>query len=62
MQGFIIGDFKDHFREGIEQLSQWVKDGKLKYKETIIEGFNKLPEAFLGLFSGENKGKMVMKL
>ncbi|MDE3182114.1 MAG: NADP-dependent oxidoreductase [Bacteroidota bacterium] len=62
MQGFIVGNFKDHFREGIEQLSQWVKEGKLKYKETIIEGFDKLPEAFLGLFSGENKGKMVVKV
>ncbi|MGN6601425.1 MAG: NADP-dependent oxidoreductase [Ginsengibacter sp.] len=62
MQGFIVGNFKDRFREGIEQLSQWVKDGKLKYKETIIEGFDKLPEAFLGLFSGENKGKMVVKV
>lgn len=62
MQGFIVGNFKDHFSEGIEQLSQWVKDGKLKYKETIVEGFEKLPEAFLGLFSGENKGKMVVKV
>ncbi len=62
MQGFIIGNFKDHFREGIEQLSQWVKEGKLKYQETIIEGFDKLPEAFLGLFSGKNKGKMVVKV
>ncbi|HZI69002.1 MAG TPA: NADP-dependent oxidoreductase [Hanamia sp.] len=62
MQGFIVGNFKDRFREGIEQLSQWVKDGKLKYKETTIEGFDKLPEAFLGLFSGENKGKMVVKV
>jgi NADPH-dependent curcumin reductase CurA len=62
MQGFIVGNFKDHFREGIEQLSQWVKDGKLKYEETIIEGFDKLPQAFLGLFSGKNKGKMIVKV
>lgn len=62
MQGFIVGNFKDQFREGIEQLSQWVKEGKLKYEETIIEGFDQLPEAFLGLFSGKNKGKMVVKV
>ena len=62
MQGFIVGNFKDHFSEGIEQLSQWVKEGKLKYEETIIEGFDKLPEAFLGLFSGKNKGKMLVKV
>jgi NADPH-dependent curcumin reductase CurA len=62
MQGFIVGNFKDHFREGIKQLSQWVKEGKLKYEETIFEGFDQLPEAFLGLFSGRNKGKMVVKV
>jgi len=62
MQGFIVGNFKEHFREGIEQLSQWVKEGKLKYEETIVEGFDQLPEAFLGLFSGKNKGKMVVKV
>ncbi len=62
MQGFIIGNFKDHFREGIKDLSQWVKEGKLKYEETTVEGFDNLPEAFLGLFSGKNKGKMVVKV
>ncbi|MEO8824074.1 MAG: NADP-dependent oxidoreductase [Ginsengibacter sp.] len=62
MQGFIVGDFKEHFPEGTEQLSKWVKEGKLKYKETIIEGFDQLPEAFLGLFSGKNKGKMIVKI
>jgi len=62
MQGFIVSNFKDHFSEGMEQLSQWVKEKKLKYEETIIEGFDKLPEAFLGLFSGKNKGKMILKV
>jgi len=62
MQGFIVSNFKDHFSEGMEQLSQWVKEKKLKYEETIIEGFDKLPEAFLGLFSGKNKGKMIVKV
>ena len=57
MQGFIVGNFKDHFREGIEQLSQWVKEGKLKYEETIVEGFDKLPEAFLALFLREKQRK-----
>ena len=62
MKGFIVRDFEDHFPEGIKQLSQWVKEGKLKYEETIIEGFDKLPETFLGLFSGKNKGKMIVKV
>jgi NADPH-dependent curcumin reductase CurA len=61
MQGFIVSNYQNNFSEGIQQLSQWVKEGKLKYKETIIDGFDKLPEALLGLFSGSNKGKMVVK-
>lgn len=61
MQGFIVGNYKSSFSEGIQQLSQWLKEGKLKYKETVIDGFEKLPEALLGLFSGNNKGKMIVK-
>jgi NADPH:quinone reductase len=62
MQGFLVGDFKSKFSEGIQQLSQWIKAGVLKYHETIIEGFDKLPEAFTGLFSGKNIGKMIVKV
>ncbi len=61
MKGFIVSDFQKNFSEGMQQLSQWVKEGKLKYEETIIEGFEKLPEAFLSLFAGKNKGKMIVK-
>lgn len=61
MKGFIVSDYQSRFSEGIQQLSQWVKEGKLKYKETIVEGFDKLPEALLGLFSGNNIGKMIVK-
>ena len=62
MQGFIVGDFQKNFSEGIQQLSQWVKENKLEYRQTIIEGFDKLPDAFLGLFSGKNVGKMIVKV
>jgi NADPH-dependent curcumin reductase CurA len=62
MQGFLVGDFKSNFSEGIQQLSQWIKAGVLKYHETIVEGFDKLPEAFTGLFSGKNIGKMIVKV
>jgi hypothetical protein len=61
MQGFIVADFKSFFSEGMQQLSQWVKEDTLIYKETIIEGFDKLPDALLGLFSGKNIGKMIVK-
>lgn len=61
MQGFIISNFQKDFPEGIAHLSKWVNEGKLKFTETIIEGFDQLPAALLGLFKGENKGKMIVK-
>ncbi len=61
MQGFIIVNFKSEFPEGIKQLATWVKEGKLKSTETIEHGFEKLPEALLGLFKGDNTGKMIVE-
>jgi NADPH:quinone reductase len=61
MQGFIIGNYQSQFSEGIKHLAMWVQQGKLKYKETIIKGFDKLPAALLGLFSGDNIGKMIVE-
>ena len=62
MQGFIVGNYQSLFLEGSQQLAAWVKEGKLKYTETVEHGFNKLPSALLGLFSGENMGKMVVEV
>jgi len=61
MQGFIIGNYESHFSEGMQHLGQWVKEGKLKTTETIVHGFDKLPTALLGLFRGENTGKMLVQ-
>ena len=60
MQGFIVSNFQTQFPEGIQKLGEWVKDGKLKFTETIEQGFENLPKALLGLFNGENTGKMVV--
>jgi NADPH-dependent curcumin reductase CurA len=60
IQGFIISNYKDRYPEGIQYLAKGMKDGRLKYTETHITGFDKLPEAFLGLFSGQNEGKMLV--
>jgi NADPH-dependent curcumin reductase CurA len=61
MQGFIVSNYQSRFPEGIVQLSQWVKEGKLTYKETIMNGFDQLPQAFIALFAGTNTGKMIVK-
>ena len=62
MQGFIITDYAPRFSEGAAQLAQWVADGKLKYAETIEEGFENTPRAFIGLFTGNNLGKQIVKV
>ena len=62
MRGFIITQYMNRFAEGIAQLAQWFMSGKLKHAETITEGFDKTPQAFIGLFSGENLGKQVVKI
>ena len=61
-EGFIIFDFKERFPEAQRRLSNWVKEGRLRVRETVVEGFENVPKAFLGLFAGENTGKMVVKL
>ncbi|MBX2841880.1 MAG: NADP-dependent oxidoreductase [Flammeovirgaceae bacterium] len=62
LQGFIVGQFSDKYGEGLKQLATWLKEGKLKYKENILEGIESTPDAFLGLFKGENIGKQLVKL
>jgi NADPH-dependent curcumin reductase CurA len=62
IQGFLIADYRDRFAEGIAQLQQWLSEGKLQFAETIIDGFDHLPEAFIGLFNGRNEGKMIVKV
>jgi NADPH-dependent curcumin reductase CurA len=61
MQGFIVSDFQAQFHEGIADLAKWLHDGKIESSETIIEGFENLPRALIGLFSGANTGKMIVK-
>ncbi|MEB0261110.1 NADP-dependent oxidoreductase [Mucilaginibacter sp. 10I4] len=62
MRGFIVSDFSDKFPAAIKQLASWLKEGKLTYAETIVEGFDHIPQAFLDLFEGKNEGKMIVKI
>ncbi|RYG72383.1 NADP-dependent oxidoreductase [bacterium] len=62
LQGFIVTDYLPRWPEGVEQLTQWYTEGKLKAEETVTEGFDQIPNAFLGLFKGENTGKAVVKI
>ena len=62
MQGFIVSNYMDKFKGGIEQLSTWLQEEKLTYSETIVEGFDHIPQAFIDLFEGKNNGKMIVKI
>lgn len=62
MQGFTVRDYVKDFGPAIRQLATWLQEDKIKYEETIVEGFDKTPQAFLDLFKGKNKGKMIVKI
>ncbi|MGZ2368164.1 NADP-dependent oxidoreductase [Ancylomarina sp. YFZ004] len=62
MQGFIVFNYQDKYAEAIPQLAQWLMEGKLISTETIVEGFENTPQAFIDLFEGKNKGKMIVKI
>ncbi len=62
MQGFIVSNYAARFPEGFQALTGWVKSGDLTYSQTIMKGFDMLPEAFLGLFEGKNLGKLIVEV
>ena len=62
MRGFIVWDFNGQYSGAMRQMGEWVRSGRLKYKEDIVEGLDKAPRAFIGLLRGENFGKLQVKL
>ncbi|WP_044397819.1 NADP-dependent oxidoreductase [Lacinutrix sp. Hel_I_90] len=62
MQGFIVSNYTEKFPEAINQLARWLQEGKLTYTETIVEGFENIPQAFLDLLEGKKKGKMLVEI
>ncbi|MEO9146198.1 MAG: NADP-dependent oxidoreductase [Ginsengibacter sp.] len=61
MQGYIVSNFQNQFPKGISHLEEWLKEGKIKFEQTIVHGFDQLPTALLGLFKGANIGKMIVE-
>ena len=62
VQGFLVFDYAARYGSALEQLAQWVRSGQIKYHEDIVEGFENMPRALIGLFRGENLGKRVVKV
>ncbi len=61
MQGFTGGDFPQLREAFVTDMTTWLKDGRMQYAETILEGFERAPEGLIGLFEGANLGKMLIR-
>jgi NADPH-dependent curcumin reductase CurA len=61
MQGLIVFDWADRYPEGTAQMAAWIKEGKIKYREDVMEGIETMPKAMLRLFSGQNFGKQLVR-
>jgi NADPH-dependent curcumin reductase CurA len=62
MQGFIVSDHSDRYRDFLGEVGPWVGAGELECRETIVEGIENVPTAFAGLFRGDNTGKMLVRV
>lgn len=62
IRGMIVWDHKDRQEAFHRDMAAWLKEGKVRYREDVVDGFENIPAAFLGLFHGENIGKRVVKL
>lgn len=62
MKGFVVSGFGAQQPQFVEDMAGWIKSGEVKYHETIFDGIDSAPAAFMGLFDGTNNGKMLVKL
>jgi NADPH-dependent curcumin reductase len=62
IQGFIVTDFAKQTPEFLREVSGWIREGKLKYREDVVEGLKNAPQAFIGLLKGANFGKLLVKV
>ena len=62
MEGFFVRDHLSLKDEFADQMATWISEGKIKWKETVLHGLDNAPDAFIGLFRGDNIGKMLVKL
>ena len=62
VEGFLVSQFDDRSGEGRKQMAEWVRAGKIKYREEFAEGIQQAPKAFIGMLNGANIGKQLLKI
>ncbi len=62
MEGIVVFDYAGRYHEAVKEMAGYLKDGKMKSREDVVEGIEKFPETLLKLFSGENFGKLVLQV
>jgi NADPH-dependent curcumin reductase len=62
IRGFIVTDYANVTPQFLRDMSEWHGAGKMTWRETVYDGIERAPEAFIGLFKGENFGKMLVKI
>ena len=62
LRGFIVTDFNDQAEAFARDVGSWIRDGKIKYKEDVVEGLQNAPRAFIGLLEGRNFGKLLVRV
>jgi NADPH:quinone reductase len=62
VEGFLVFQFADRYREGLVQMAAWLREGRIRYREQVAEGLENAPKAFIGMLRGENIGKQLVKI
>ncbi|WP_254532405.1 NADP-dependent oxidoreductase [Natrinema gelatinilyticum] len=60
VEGLLVSDYQDRWGEALQRLSRFVREDEIRYRENVVDGFENAPDAFLGLFDGENIGKQLV--
>jgi len=61
-EGFLVFQYASRYAEGLKQMAEWLKAGKLKYREQFVDGIENTPRAFIGMLQGENTGKQLVRV
>ena len=62
LRGFLVSGYAERFAKGLKQLTRWLRQGKLRYREDVAQGIEAAPQAFIGMLQGRNLGKQLVQL